>query len=173
MAWARVCGVAALGAGAVACAGGARTAPGDVADADVDAALPGDAVADAASFDLADSDAGADGEAGPDFVVVPAAGPDASCVVGPYQPAGLVCFGDAAAPYDRYLSREAGVGVGQCPTTRDFIPPRGEGAPCGYNVCGPLLPSAARALADDAGVPVDDSGSGAACCFIAIEACGV
>ena len=87
-----------------------------------------------------------------------------ACGLAVYNPV-LVCFGADPAPYVRFLSGDAGVGVGQCPTTAHFRQSPAEGA-CGYSVCGPLAGDAIPAdAAPEAGAP--------SCCFWAVETCGV
>ena len=98
---------------------------------------------------------------------IPVADPDSgACIVVPRGAVqGIVCFGSDPAPYLSYLLPDAGVAVGECPKSSDFLPPRGEGSgSCGHLACGPLLPAAAAGLVD-----ADD----VTCCFWAVAVCGV
>ena len=146
---------------AVAC-GGIGSAPADAA-----AVISSDAMPGPPGSDASPEDGGQDADSGP--ITIPVADPDSgACVVTPYASfEGIVCFGSDPAPYLDYLLPDAGVAVGQCPKPSDFLPPRGEGSgPCGHLACGPLLPAAVAAL-------LDAGADGEACCFWAVEVCGV
>lgn len=101
---------------------------------------------------------------------IPKADPDGgTCSQPSGERIGVVCFGSDPAPYQQYLTpADGGVAPGQCPTTRDFVPVRGES--CGYPACGPLLGSAISDLPDASAV-VGDAGTD--CCFLVARLCGV
>jgi hypothetical protein len=81
----------------------------------------------------------------------------------------VICFGSDPAPYEEYLTPDAGAaGPGRCPTMSDF--PSFFGESCGYVGCGPLLGSAVSQL-PDAGAIIGDAGT--SCCFLVALECGV
>jgi hypothetical protein len=161
--------LAALPAGIVACGGSAGASADASAKDDVHSGDAGVSVAeadtDAPSLGLAPDTS----DVGSAPIIIPAAGGDAGCVVSTNgYPLDVVCFGSDPGPYSKYLVPDAGMTAGQCPTTRDFLPVRGEGS-CGYLACGPLLPSAVETF--DAGAPLAVDDGGWMCCFVVVQAC--
>ena len=140
---------AGLSAWTIACGSNRRTmsdATGsDAASPDALSLGSGDASRDAG---LEDAIPGIDSEA-------------AACALLAFNPL-VVCFGSDSAPYLTYLKPDAGVLDGFCPTKDDFIPLAGEGAPCGYSVCGPFTAA-----------PADGEATIASCCFWVLRVCGV
>jgi hypothetical protein len=100
---------------------------------------------------------------------IPAANSSGECRRSQWDSPGLVCFGSDPGPYQKYLPRDAGVTIRQCPTERDFPAAVGEGS-CAFIACGPLVPSAVSGLSD-AGAQVSSAGS--SCCFWLNHVCGV
>jgi hypothetical protein len=101
--------------------------------------------------------------------VLPATNSSGACMRNPSDSPGLVCFGSDPAPYEKYLSGDAGVAVGRCPAERDFPHVNGEGS-CVFLGCGPLAPTAVSGLRD-AGAQTASAGS--SCCFWVNHICGV
>jgi hypothetical protein len=79
-----------------------------------------------------------------------------------YEGTTLVCFGSDPGPYQTYLALDAGVTPGECPSLVDFPPTPGDDY-CAYVGCGPLLPSAAAELQQEA--DASTVGGGTDCCF--------
>jgi len=85
-----------------------------------------------------------------------------ACGLLAYDPQ-LVGLGPAG-DYAKYLKSDAGLSVGQCPSSRAFRSNPSEGA-CAYAVCGPLQPSA---------IPIHTGlDGGSSCCFWVVGVCGI